>query len=138
MRVLPGPLKPILEQPLLSVPSLVRPEPDEGDVAERYDVFISHASEDNEAVGAPLAHALREAGLKVWYDKFELSIGDSLRRKIDRGWRTAVLASLCSCRTFFERGWTNYELDGIVTRAVTVLPASRSCCVFGTTSRRMR
>ena len=39
-----------------------------------YDVFISHASEDKDSVVRPLAHALSDAGLSVWYDEFELSV----------------------------------------------------------------
>ena len=49
------------------------------------DVFISHATEDNEVVVRPLAHALRDKGLNVSDDKSDLRIGDSLRRKIDAG-----------------------------------------------------
>ncbi|WP_449399575.1 hypothetical protein [Chryseobacterium wanjuense] len=29
-----------------------------------------------------LAEALRESGFQVWYDEFELKIGDSLRKKL--------------------------------------------------------
>ena len=50
-----------------------------------FDVFISHTSEDKDDVVRPLATALRDAGLSVWYDEVELRIGDSLRRKIDKG-----------------------------------------------------
>jgi hypothetical protein len=50
-----------------------------------YDVFVSHASEDKAAVVTPLANALKQRGLSVWFDHFELRIGDSLRRKIDAG-----------------------------------------------------
>src|SRR5690606_41724243 len=50
-----------------------------------HDVFISHASEDKDEIVRPLAIALRNAGLSVWYDEFELKIGDSLRQKIDKG-----------------------------------------------------
>ena len=51
----------------------------------QWDVFISHASEDKPTVVEPLAKALMQAGLVVWYDRFELKLGDSLRRKIDEG-----------------------------------------------------
>ncbi len=86
VQVLPGPLKPIRERPLSSVPTLLnRPAAIasgvEGD--EPYDVFVSHASEDTDAVVRPLAIALRSAGLRVWFDEFTLHIGDSLRQKID-------------------------------------------------------
>ena len=55
------------------------------DYEKEYVVFISHASEDKDEVARPLAEALRENGLTVWYDEFELRIGDSLRMKIDKG-----------------------------------------------------
>ena len=55
------------------------------DANKEYDVFISHASEDKDSVVRPLALALKEKGVNVWYDEFELKIGDSLRRKIDQG-----------------------------------------------------
>lgn len=55
------------------------------DNGETWDVFVSHASEDKEAIAEPLAVELRARGLKVWLDKTELRIGDSLRRKIDYG-----------------------------------------------------
>ena len=50
-----------------------------------WDVFISHASEDKEEVARPLARALQEEGYCVWLDDNELSLGDSLRLKIDEG-----------------------------------------------------
>lgn len=48
-----------------------------------YAVFISHASEAKDAVARPLAHQLRQFGLRVWLDSFELTLGDSLRRSIE-------------------------------------------------------
>jgi hypothetical protein len=87
--------------------------------ARAYDVFISHASEDKETVARPLAHALRDAGLEVWYDEFELKIGDSLRRKIDRGLAGSRFGVVVLSQSFFAKGWPNYELDGLVTKAVS-------------------
>jgi len=122
IRVLPGPLPAMKGTPLSSVPSLVRdPSPSTGeDSADRvHDVFISHASEDKEAVVRPLALALREHGLDVWYDEFELGIGDSLRRKIDAGLARSRFGVVVLSQAFFKKGWPNYELDGLVTRSVT-------------------
>ena len=67
----------------------------------------------------PLAHALRDQGLEVWYDEFELQIGDSLRQKIDKGLANSRFGIVVLSRAFFDKGWTNYELDGLVTRSVT-------------------
>jgi len=122
-RILPGALPALREAPLSSVPSLVQPErppeSDDASVIREYDVFISHASEDKDAVVRPLANALRDGGLRVWFDEFELQIGDSLRRKIDRGLSMSRFGVVVLSRAFFGKGWTNYELDGIVTRAVS-------------------
>ena len=124
IRVLPGSLPPLREVPLSSVPSLVQrrsddvpagPEPE----PREYDVFISYASEDKETVVGPLAHALRAAGLRVWYDEFELRIGDSLRRNIDAGLARSRFGVVVLSQAFFKKNWANYELDGLVTRAVT-------------------
>ncbi len=123
-RILPRALPPIREAPLSSVPSLVQREqtvyhPDPSEAVERqYDVFISHASEDKDEVVRPLAHALQDQGLDVWYDEFELRIGDSLRRKIDRGLANSRFGVIVLSEDFFEKGWPNYELDGLVTRDV--------------------
>ena len=51
----------------------------------QYDFFISHASEDKDDIVRSLADSLKESGFEVWYDEFELKIGDSLRKKIDAG-----------------------------------------------------
>lgn len=128
VRVLPAPyrLPPIEDIPLASVPSLLRPRSEESPAPASaqatdgdYDVFISHASEDKEGVARPLADALRAGGLKVWYDEFELKIGDSLRKKIDRGLASSRFGVVVFSSSFFSKGWTNYELDGLVTRTVS-------------------
>ena len=96
------------------------------DAEKEFDVFISHASEDKDTVARPLAEALKNNGLSVWYDEFELKIGDSLRRKIDKGIANSNFGIIIISRDFINKGWTNYELDGLITRAVngeqTMLP----------------
>ena len=51
----------------------------------QWDVFISYASEDKDAIAEPLAQALRHAGIMVWLDQQELKLGDSLSEKIYEG-----------------------------------------------------
>lgn len=86
--------------------------PDE--TGQTWDVFISHAGEDKHSVAAPLAAALTELGLRVWIDKGELRIGDSLRRKIDHGLAHSSFGIVILSKAFFAKGWPQYELDGIV------------------------
>jgi serine/threonine protein kinase len=70
-----------------------------------WDVFISHASEDNETVARPLAAHLREAGLRVWLDEHELLLGDSLRREIDRGLAQSRWGVVILSRHFLDKEW---------------------------------
>ena len=118
-RVLPSALPPIKDVPLSQVPSLIQSNPLDGspNMTREYDVFISHASENKDEIVRPLAHALIAEELVVWYDEFELSIGDSLRRKIDLGLAKSRVGLVVLSEAFLAKGWTNYELDGIVTRA---------------------
>lgn len=81
-----------------------------------YDIFISHASEDKESFVEPLAKALIEAGLKVWYDRFELKLGDSLREKIDQGLANSTYGVVVLSKSFFAKDWPKAELDALVTR----------------------
>jgi hypothetical protein len=120
VRVLPRTLRPLDEIPLADVPGLLHnePPPDPTHSAKEYDVFISHASEDKDDIVRPLANALIGEGLNVWYDEFELHMGDSLRRKIDHGLATSRVGLVVLSQAFIKKGWTNYELDGIVTRSI--------------------
>lgn len=81
-----------------------------------YDVFISHASEDKETFVKPLVEALQSNGYKVWYDEFTLKVGDSLRRSIDNGLINSRYGIVVLSSAFFAKNWTQYELDGLVTR----------------------
>lgn len=120
VRILPSPLPEIREAPLSSVPSLINNIPPEIlRSEERYDIFISHASEDKDKIVRPLANALIAEGLSVWYDEFSLKIGDSLRRKIDQGLSKSRVGLVVLSPSFISKGWTNYELDGIITKAVS-------------------
>ena len=120
VRVLPSALPPLPEMPLSDVPSLLQERPPEvsAGIDREYDVFISHASEDKDSIVRPLANALVAENLIVWYDEFELRIGDSLRRKIDRGLARSRVGLVVLSHAFINKGWTNYELDGIITRTV--------------------
>ncbi|WP_420645879.1 DUF1883 domain-containing protein [Candidatus Leptofilum sp.] len=91
----------------------------ENEAQEIYDVFISHATEDKDEIVRPLANALLEVGLRIWYDEFELRIGDSLRRKIDAGLSKSRFGIVVLSHAFFSKNWSQYELDGLVTREMT-------------------
>lgn len=86
------------------------------DMQIEYDIFISHASEDKEDLVRPLAVALENLGIKVWYDEFTLKVGDSLRRSIDSGLSNSRFGTVVLSTSFFSKNWTQYELDGMTAR----------------------
>jgi len=83
-----------------------------------YDVFISHASEDKDDFVRPFAVYLRENGVSVWYDEFELQIGDSLRRNIDKGLKYSRYGIVVLSEAFFNKDWPQRELDGLFAREI--------------------
>lgn len=82
------------------------------------DVFISYASENREMVAKPLVQLLSSLGISVWFDQFDLKIGDSLRRKIDEGLKKSRYGIVVLSPAFFEKHYTNLELDGLAQREV--------------------
>lgn len=124
IRMLPGALPEIRQGPsdlgaIADVAAAAAP-PDSGQVsAKESDVFVCHASEDKDGLVRDLAHALDARGLTVWYDEFEMQVGDSLRRKIDAGIAACRFGLVVFSPAFFAKNWSQYELDGLVTREMT-------------------
>jgi hypothetical protein len=79
-----------------------------------WDAFVSHASEDKEDFARPLAEALRAQGLRVWFDEFELTVGDSLRRRIDHGLANSRFGIVIISPSFMKKEWPQKELDALV------------------------
>lgn len=82
----------------------------------KYDFFISHASEDKNEIARPLFSKLVELGAEVWFDEFTMTIGDNLRRSIEKGLVNSRFGVVILSESFFEKAWTNFEMDGLVQR----------------------
>ena len=93
---------------------------------QEWDVFVSYASEDREAVAHPLAKELEHCGLAVWYDQTQLRVGDSIRREIDEGLIRARYGVVILSPSFFDKHYPEQELDGLAQReqdgAKVILP----------------
>jgi len=89
---------------------------DTNDTITEWDVFISYASEDRAEVAGPLANTLSDLGLQVWFDQSELTLGDSLRRKIDEGLNRCRFGVVILSPDFFMKHYPNKELDGLAQR----------------------
>ena len=88
------------------------------DEGKRWDLFISHAAEDEEEIARPLANALNAKGLKVWSGNYALKLGDNLRESIDYGLVRAKSGIVILSNDFFEKQWPREELDHLATREV--------------------
>lgn len=79
----------------------------------RWDVFVCHASEDKQEFVNGLAAELHSRGLNVWYDDFILTVGDGLRRSIDKGLLQSRFGIVVLSPHFFSKQWPQRELDGL-------------------------
>lgn len=78
-----------------------------------WDAFISHASEDKEEVVLPLAELLMASGLKIWLDRGEIFLGDSLREKIDEGLAQSQFGIVILSHSFFSKDWPKSVYKGV-------------------------
>jgi len=87
-----------------------------------WDVFISHALEDRDAVALPLAEELRRRKMRVWFDRFALAVGDPLAEKIEEGLKKSRCGVVVLSHAFFAKEWPRRELDGLLSRGKRILP----------------
>lgn len=83
-----------------------------------WDVFLSHASEDKEDFANPLAQALKEKGIRVWFDEFTLRLGQSLSRSIEKGLANSRYGIVIISPAFLSKEWPQKELAGLMAREV--------------------
>lgn len=86
--------------------------------AASYDVFISYAWEDKERLVHPLACALSDFGLHVWYTDFSLRVGDSLIDSIDKAIAHCQKGLVIISPYSLCKAWPEYELRGLLTRQI--------------------
>ena len=84
----------------------------------KYDIFISHASEDKDAIVRPLATILERLSVRVWYDESSLQLGDSLTATIDRGLQESRYGLVVLSKAFLSKQWPEYEYRSLMTREI--------------------
>jgi hypothetical protein len=84
--------------------------------SDTYDAFISHASEDKDELVRPLVAELRKRDCEIWYDEFELEVGDSLRESINDGISCSRFGVVVLSNNYFDKQWPEAELNGLVTK----------------------
>lgn len=84
----------------------------------KYDVFISHASEDKDSFVRALAVELERYSIRVWYDEFTMKLGDGLSRSIDTGLQSCRYGVIVLSKHFLEKNWPDYEYRSLLSRQV--------------------
>ena len=84
----------------------------------KYDLFISHASEDKDDIVRPLATLLERLSVRVWYDEFSLQLGDSLSATIDKGLLESRYGLIILSKSFLGKNWPDYEYRSLLTRQI--------------------
>src|SRR5262249_9407136 len=74
----------------------------------KYDVFLSHSSQDKAVVRA-VAERLRADGLRVWFDDWEIRAGDHIQAKIEEGLEHSRVLVLCMSAQAFGSDWAQLE-----------------------------
>lgn len=80
----------------------------------KYDVFITHALEDQQEVVKPLAEKLHEAGLRVWYSGRDMRLGQPLNEVIlNKIIPASRFGVVIMSRYYFQSEWGRKELNAL-------------------------
>jgi hypothetical protein len=90
--------------------------PEAAPAAFEYDVFLSHAHEDKDAIVRPLAQSLSDRGYRVFVDEDELVVGDDLHQRLAEAMTHSRVGVVILSPTFFAKNWTQYELGALLRR----------------------
>src|SRR5579871_865694 len=81
--------------------------------------FLSHASDDKERFVRCFAEKLREKGVDVWLDEWEINPGDNPVRKIfDEGLATCQVVILVVSKKSIRKPWVREEFDAAFVKKV--------------------
>lgn len=83
-------------------------------------VFLSHASEDKDRFVLDFARQLRENGVDVWLDQWEMKPGDSLVDKIfEEGLKEAHAVIIVLSAVSVQKPWVQEELNASVVNRIS-------------------
>lgn len=90
-------------------------------------IFISYAPADR-AVAEKIGNRLRDSGLRVWFDQWEIAAGDSLVDRINAGIESSDLLLVLLSPDAIVSKWVQFEWTQALSReldyrAINVIPA---------------
>lgn len=80
-----------------------------------FDVFLSHNAHDKPRVRR-LADRLKAAGLRVWFDEWNIRSGDIIALKVDEGLTQSRVLLLCISPNALASGWVALERSTAIHR----------------------
>ncbi len=95
-------------------------------------IFISYARSDR-LKAKRLARELQKTGASIWFDEWQLRVGDSLRERIDDALSTSdyllILLSPSSARSkWIRKEWSSAFSRELSSRSITVIPVLLADC----------
>jgi len=84
----------------------------------QYDVFLSHSSNDKPVV-RELANRLKQDGLRVWVDEWEIQPGDMIGLKIQQGLERSRTLLMVMSSAYFASEWSTLEHHTLLFRDPT-------------------
>ena len=95
-------------------------------------VFLVHASEDK-PFARRLAKAIQKAGASVWFDEWEILVGDSIVTRINEGLKECDYLVIILSKRSVESSWVERELSAglmreLLERSIVVLPVLKEAC----------
>lgn len=79
-----------------------------------YDVFISHAYEDQNEFAGQLALSLKKKGMNVWYSGFELRLGASITTSVNEALKKSRYGIVLLTPVYFTKKWAMKELEALL------------------------
>lgn len=95
-------------------------------------VFLSHSSRDKD-LARRIAKDLKSHSIKVWFDEWEIHIGNSISQKIERGLEDADFVAVLLGRHSVNSGWVEKEWQAkigeeVVKKKIIILPVRSEKC----------
>src|SRR3954469_1969730 len=95
-------------------------------------IFLSHSSKDKDAV-RHLAEDLNRAGLDVWLDEWEISVGKRITSEIQKGLESSRYLAIWLTQDAVQSRWVEEEWQAIYhlvvsNRSKIILPLRAEDC----------
>jgi hypothetical protein len=98
------------------VEAVFRRSRDAAPVRPNFDVFLTYAADDSKRFAQQLAQALRNEGLRIWFDEDQIHVGDNAFMRIGEGLNSSRYGLVILSPHFFEHGWAEQELRALLQR----------------------